>query len=269
MLQSRVSEKRLTEAFVFLRRNNIEPILIKGWAAARYYPQPFERSFSDIDLMVAAAQYQNALKILQDYRDPIDLHREAKTLDTRSFAEHFAGSELVRCGQTAIRVLCREDHLRVLCVHWLTDGGAKKDKLWDIYYAVKNRPANFDWEKCLGVVSRKRRRWILCTIGLAHRYLGLDISDLSFAEECENIPVWVIKTIEKEWESQIPLLPLHQHLNDRREFWRQVKKRFPPNAVQATINGEGSFDDKSRLYYQITDFFRRLLPSAKRILRSR
>jgi hypothetical protein len=33
MLQTRLFEKRISEAFVFLREKQIEPILIKGWAA--------------------------------------------------------------------------------------------------------------------------------------------------------------------------------------------------------------------------------------------
>lgn len=267
LLHFRVFEKRVSEAVAFLRQNKIEPLLIKGWAAAQYYPEPSERGFSDVDLMVAAADYKKGLKFLENFRDPVDLHLEAKHLDTLSFEQLFANSELVKCGQTEIRVLCREDHLRILCVHWLIDGGAKKDKLWDIFYAVKNRPADFDWKRCLETVSPTRRRWIVCTIGLAHKYLELDISDLPFADECRDIPVWLIKAIEKEWKSGTLLLPMHLYLNDRKEIWKQIKKRLPPNAVQATVDLEGEFDNKPRIFYQIADIFYRLMPSVRRMIK--
>ena len=265
MLQSRVLEQRLIEAFAFLRAHQIEPIVIKGWAAARYYPQPWERFYSDIDLMVAAADYEKSRRILENYPQPIDLHREAKLLDTVPFADIYAAGESLTCGETMIRVPCREDHLRILCVHWLIDGGARKDKLRDIYFAVRDRPADFDWERCLGKVSRTRQKWIKCVIGLTEKHLNLSIEDLPFAAECRQIPAWVNQSLEKEWSSQTPLIPLEQVYLQGSELWRQLKKRFPPNALSATVDMEGEFDDRPRLPLQIGDMFYRLALSLKRL----
>jgi len=266
LLSRRIIEKRIGEAVVFLRANNIESILIKGWAAAQLYPNPIERKFGDVDLAVSPAQYDDAVKILDAYKDKklIDLHKGIRHLDTLSFENLYSHSELAKCYETEVRVLCPEDHLRILCVHWLNDGGAYKNRLWDIFYAVENRPANFDWDRCLNTVSSKRRKWIVCTIGLAHKYLGLNVADTPIEGEVSEIPSWIIKAVEKEWKSDIRLVG--DYLIDKKQIWRQIKKRIPPNPIQATIELEGEFNNVPRLPYQIGDIFFRLQRSLKKFL---
>jgi len=270
LLKLRLFEKRIIEAVVFFRQGNFDPILIKGWSAAQLYPEPCQRYFSDIDLIISPNEYENAIKYSGNFDDEylIDLHNGARQLDSLSFENLYSNSKLVKCGETNIRVLRPEDHLRVLCVHWLIDGGAKRNNLWDIYYAVENRPSDFDWDRCLNVVSETRKRWIICTIGLAKKYLGLNLENTPLADEKIEIPRWFIKALEKEWESGVLLRPLQYCLNDKRELWRQIKKRIPPNPIQATIDMEGEFDDKSRIKYQIGDIFFRLKPSIIRLRNS-
>jgi hypothetical protein len=122
---------------------------------------------------------------------------------------------------------------------------------------VARRSKDFDWDRFLTVVSSKRRRWLICAIGLAHRFLGLDLGDTPVEQEAKNLPDWLVKTVVAEWESKLKVLPLQLCLNDRKLLWEQVKKRFPPNPIQATIIMEGSFDEKPRIFYQLTSIFPR------------
>lgn len=267
-LQNRYNELKISKAFQFLEARGFEPVLIKGWAAARYYPEIWQRQFLDIDLCVAPELYaeaKGALKTSEGKTLNIDLHKGLRHLDTVAWEDLFENTVNENIENQNVRVLRAEDHLRVLCVHWLTDGGAYKNRLWDIYYLINNRSNAFDWERCLDTVSEKRRRWLICCIGLAHRYLGLDIENTPISKEAKNLPVWLIETVEKEWRTEIKLRPIYTCLNDRKIFWEQVKKRIPPNPIQATVEMDGEFDDANRLYYQIGSVLRRFMPSVKRV----
>ena len=261
-------EVNIVEAVTELRLHGIEPILIKGWAASRNYPVEHPRQFSDIDLAVSSKDHDLAFEL--SHAAPlnllsIDIHRELRHLDTVPWKTLFDQSKLESIDNSAIRILCPEDHLRVLCIHWLTDGGQYRERLWDIYYAVKNRPADFDWDKCLACVSPTRQKWIVTTIAIVKKYLGLEASGLPFDVKTENIPKWIIRCLEKEWASDVRLRSLHTCTRNPKLFWQQILKRIPPNPIESTIEMEGEFDDSLRAQYQIGSIFTRIVPSIKRL----
>ena len=269
LIHYKLQEHRLIKTFELFRKYNIEPILIKGWAAANNYPRKEERLFIDIDICVAPGDFKNARATLAECKKedlPVDLHNGLRHLDTVEWDNLFENTQLVKVQETNIRVLRPEDHLRVLCVHWLNDGGAVKERLWDIYYAVENRAPNFDWDRCLKTVDRKRRKWVVCAIGLAHLYLGLDLKNTPIAAETKQIPKWIIKTVEKEWADENRLKSLVTTLSNREEFFRQLKKRFSPNPIQATIEVGGKFNDNPRIFYQAADILIRIKPSLQRLI---
>lgn len=269
-LQSKVNEARVLDAFRLFDSKGLHPILIKGWAAARFYPASRIRTYSDIDLGISSTEFGRAKTVLADdevkSKFNIDLHEEFRHLDTVEWGELFEDSKLVRVGETDIRVLSEEDHLRVLCVHWLTDSGADKDRLWDIYYSVQNRYKDFDWNKCIGRVSETRQKWIIYTIGVTHKYLGLNIDDLPFADQARNPPTWFTRSLEREWRLGVPLHALYDSVHDLKAFVTQLKKRIPPNPVYSTVECEGEFDEGSRFPYQLRSLLRRVIPGIRKVL---
>lgn len=267
ILQQKVQELHISEILNKFREAGFDPILIKGWAAGRYYPNPGERQCSDVDLAVAPEKYGEADEFVAKTTFPksIDLHCGLRQHDTLPFEDLFANSLIVKCGDTQARVLRDEDHLRVLCTHWLIDGGGYKNRLWDIYHLIDRRNKDFDWDRALNAAGAKRRRWIVCAIGLAERYLALDLQSTPIADEAKNLPRWLIQAVEKEWESDLRLQPLHYYLHDRKTLWKQIKKRIPPNPIQSTIELEGDFDKYPRALYQFANIFTRFTPSFKRV----
>lgn len=267
IIQYKVREQQIERIWQDFENTGFQPILIKGWAAAQYYPDPFERGFVDIDLIVSPQRYEEAAEFSKSLKSalPIDLHKGPRHLDSLDFEEILSAAVYVKCGNTRVRVPCLEDHLRMLCIHWLTDGGADREKLWDIYYSLADFAYDLDWNRLLNTVSDRRRRWIECTIGLAHKYLALNIEGTPVAAGAKRLPPWFIKAVEKEWASGVRMQPLTLYLNDRKKLWKQIKKRLPPNPIQATILQEGDLDKYPRFWYQLANIFSRFFPSLKRI----
>ena len=270
ILRVRIAEENIKKAFRVFRESGIEPVLIKGWAAAIEYPEKHRRPFGDMDLCVAPESFEKALEVLsrEEVRNlNIDLHCGLRHLDTVSWEVLFQNSRVELIDDLPVRILSREDHLRVLCVHWLTDGGAYREKLLDIHYLLENDKAVFDWERCFAPIEERRREWIIKTVAIVHQYHPLDVSKIPFADQLESIPGWLTKALEREWASDRKLQPILSTLTDRAEFWKQIKKRFPPNAIGATIDMNGRFDDSTRFFYQIGSIFVRFKPSVERAYR--
>ncbi len=271
LLQRKAQEMRIRRAFSLLRANGIEPVLIKGWAAGMFYPPSHIRLSIDMDLSVPASDFDRAEAIVRSASSEglaIDLHSELRHLDTVEWSDLFENSILIEIDEYLVRVLRVEDHLRVLCVHWLTDGGGNKERLWDIYYIIENRPADFDWDRFLGPATKHRRRWLICTLGLAAKYLGLTLDDTPIATEAQDLPQWLIRTVEKEWASETKHLPLEVALTDLKMLIKQVGRRIRPNPIWATVDMEGSFDAKTRVFYQVGSIIKRSKPVLRRLANS-
>lgn len=268
ILQRKAQQIRSVRAVELLRSAGIEPIVIKGVAAAQFYPDDKIRTSVDIDLAVSKADFDRAADLCHSEAATgfaIDLHKELRHLDSVEWQNLFEDSVVLSFEDGSVRVLRPEDNLRVLCVHWLNDGGVYRERLWDIYYAVANRPTDFDWNRFLGIVSKRRRRWLICTLGLAGRYLGLDLSDTPINEEAKHLPKWLINAVESEWASVVKPMPLELSLDDSKVLTQQVKSRFNPNPIRATVEMEGSFDARTRFFYKLGNFVMRIPSSYRRV----
>lgn len=260
-IQNAVIEKIIKEALSLFRSREIEPILIKGWAIARLYPEKGLRLCGDIDLVVRPDQYSLALDLVTRHRFPVDLHSGLSKLDLHPIEELYDRSQLVRLDETDVRLLSPEDHLRILCLHFLRDGAWLPRGLCDIALAVESRPQDFDWDICLGK-NRRRADWVACAVGLAHQLLGADTDDTPLAERAANLPRWLLPAVLRQWENPVvddrrPPELISESLSHPSHIPKAIRRRWP-DPIRATVRLEASFDEFPRLPLQAILFLRRI-----------
>lgn len=268
LINYKVFEAHLAKLFCKLEKSGFEPILIKGWSAAQYYPKPWNRITGDVDLVFRPGVVNNIEETVSEKSGlHVDIHAGLRHLDTVDLEDLYRNCVWVDCCGTSIRVLRVEDHLRVLCVHWMNDGGVNKEKLWDLFFAIERFRESFDWDRCLNVVSSTRRDWIKTVIGLTYDYLGLEIDDLPFSGTLKDNPKWLKRAIEREWRSDIKLNSLHLFVNNKNLLFKQILKRIPPNPLQVTVEMERGITDEFRFHYQLMNMVMRLSPSLQRLFK--
>lgn len=256
-LDSRLNQSRIEKVFALLRSVGIEPILIKGWAAARYYPEHGLRPYGDIDICVRTQDYKSAERTLANL-DPVkfkvDLHSGFAKFGIRGEGDLYARSELVTLGETAVRILGAEDHLRVVCFHLMREGAWRPLWLTDVAAALESCPRNFDWNYCLG--ERRQARPVVSAIGLAHLLLGASIERIPEAERFQKNPRWLVPTVLNEWGAPKPSMssrqavPMLQHLRHQGNLLNGLRHRWP-NPIEATTTMNGPFNELPRLPFQI------------------
>jgi len=263
-------EQDVAQVFAVLRSVGVEPILIKGWAIGRSYAEAGLRPAGDIDLYVSPSHYTTARTVLskpEHRRYWVDLEHDQMTrFHEPLFEELYFRSELVELSGAMIRVLGAEDHLRVLCLHFLKHGAWRPLWLCDVAAALESRSSDFDWDCCLGT-DQRRASWILCTIKLAHDLLGANLGNVPVCEN--NLPQWLIPSVLEQWDAPLPpnlppaLVQIRKHLLEPTKLITDLRKRWP-NPIQATMDANGSFNGLPRLPLQLRNCCVRAMQLLKR-----
>ncbi|MEK6285201.1 MAG: nucleotidyltransferase family protein [Acidobacteriota bacterium] len=256
---SKLREHSIKQVLSVLHSAGVEPLLVKGWAVARLYPEAGLRPYGDIDLVVRREQHALARETLRSVKvfHWVDLHEGAGSLDKRPIEDLYARSRIVELDDVAVRVLAPEDHLRLLCVHMLRHSVHRPLWLCDIAASLESRAENFDWDICLGK-DKARANWVTCAIGLAHRLLGAEVGGTPLASNAMKLPQWLISDVLKQWEtpysmSQAPVThhaPMAKYIRHPRGVLADLKRRWP-NPIEATVYTGGRLNELPRLPFQI------------------
>ncbi|SRR6266508_3782061 len=263
-LQSAMQEERTASAFSLLRDAGIEPILIKGWSVARLYPHSTLRAYGDIDLLVHAAQYPAASQVLKRAEANtwwIDLHQRLSELEGRATEGLFERSHTVDFKETSVRVLCPEDHLALLAIHFFKHGAWRPSWLCDIAAMVESLPADFDWKQCLGP-NKQRSTWIRSAIVLAHELLQVNIDKAPLTIRMTRVPEWLSDAVLKQWgnlldDRHLPVRPrrlLADSLGSPKRLLKEISARWP-DPITATFNLNRQVNNFPRFPYQLGAYF--------------
>ncbi len=265
------NRRRTSECVSLLRSTGFEPVVIKGWAVARFYDTFWERVYSDCDVAFDPADFGRAVEYFSQAETrgiAADLHEGLRTFDNLPWEDLYSRSYNVDLDGTPIRVLADEDNLRVTALHWLTDGGVNKERLWDIYYLVKNRNEDFDWQRCLESNGPVRKTWVMAAIATARDHLELDLKGLPEKAQSFQLPEWYMKTLDKEWKRGVyPRRVLSTVLTRPKLLAEQIYRRFPPNKIAATVATETPIDDSPRLSAQLKSLTYKVTPFARGLAR--
>lgn len=207
-LYAAVHERALQTALAALEGAGVEALLIKGWAIARLYPQHGLRPYGDLDLLIRPEQESAACAALISVGMPlsrtagkIDLKTELPSFYGLNLDELFERAHRVWLSKTLVQVPAPEDHLRILCLHFLKHGAWRPLWACDIAVLLQARGSDFDWTRCLGSEWR-RADWIACAVGITHHQLGvpLDNAPPALSSRATHLPGWVVATVQREWQ---------------------------------------------------------------------
>lgn len=268
-LHTALHEQAIKHVISLMHSAGVDPLLVKGWAVARLYPEPGLRPYGDIDLCVSREQYPRAVAAMNSPEGKgywVDLHEGVAKLDDQGFETLHARSQVVKLDDVEVRVPGVEDHLRILCVHLLRHGAWRPLWLCDVAALLETRAANFDWGRCLGEDPR-RADWVACALGLAHQLLGARVEGTPVETRARRLPPWLTSTVLGKWgepyRHRVHMEVFVRHpvgmLKEFRHHW--------PNPIEATINMHAPFNNAPRLPFQIGDSLTRAAKFISRVPR--
>lgn len=266
-LQSEMQEQKVAKVFRLLRERSIKAILAKGWVAAGLYPDRTFRPFGDIDICVSPRDYKIVAEIFGSDEGNdcwVDLHRKYSEIGDRSFEELLSRARVEKAGSEDVLVLCQEDHLALLSIHFLKHGAWRPLWLCDVAVAVENAPAAFDWKLCFGK-DGTRASWIRAAIALAERLLGANTTKVPANGAPAHLPDWLLESVLKQWCKpyalfQAPMshpVPMSALMRRPADLLEGLRLRWP-NPIIATISVNGRLNNLPRFPYQLANCLARV-----------
>jgi hypothetical protein len=269
-LLAALQERHIVQAFEILRGAGVEPLLGKGWAAARLYGNPALRPYGDVDLFVAPGDALAAGKALRSAEGEacgVDLHVGGGDLDDRSWTALLARSREEFLDGARVRIFGAEDHLRLLALHALRHGLRRPLWLCDIAAALENATEGFEWSYALGSGSR-RDAAVREACLLAADTLGAIPGSGVPAGERPRGADWLRRALRREWDHGTLLpqgtrLPFGIRTRGLAAAWHALRERWP-NPIEATVAVGGPMTGLPRWPFQIAEVVRRSMRFACR-----
>jgi putative nucleotidyltransferase-like protein len=255
-IQALLHERQLAHVVQRLRAAEVEPLLGKGWAVARHYPEAGLRPYGDFDLYVGGAQREVARTVLEGEGAPVDLHVGCVELNDRPWSVLHERARSYPLGGSQVRVFGAEDHLRLLALHMLRHGAWRPMWLCDLGAVLETSARGFDWTYFLSGDAR-RTDWVCCALVLARELLGANLDGAPAQVTGRTLPGWLHRTVLRQWadagfEAQGRRQPMVAYVQRPVGVVRALRARWP-NAIEATVGMRGPFNALPRLPFQLAE----------------
>lgn len=265
-LDDLAKEAALSELCALLNREGVTPLLFKGWAAGRSYPQGWLRPYGDCDLVIPREEFgraQSALRAAASRFDgngfalplgphrhcSVDLHDRLDPFYAADVDTLFERASAVTLPGGTLLVPSPEDHLRLCAIHLFRHGGWRPLWLCDVAAMSEAAGPDFDWDTCLGT-RPNTAAWTAAAVMLARRLLGARRDHLPPRVCGQVVPDWLEATVLRYWENPRaePVLPLGSG-----RFLAPVAslKRHWPDAIAATLWSGGLPTPGPRLHWKV------------------
>jgi hypothetical protein len=256
VLHAALATRHLERVVQRLQAAGVEPLLGKGWVAAQAYAERGLRPSGDIDFYVCPEQFKAAQTAL-GHRPPrpVDLHAGCPDLPDRTIGQLYSRSRSLAIGQIQVRVFGLEDHLRLLCLHFLRHGAWRPLWLCDVAAALELGVADFDWDYFFSG-NKKSSDGAGCVIGLARQLLEADVGRAPRQVLARSLPSWLVPAVLRQWGSAYhrytDARQILAYLHRPEGFWRALRQRWP-NPIEATVSLGGPFNAWPRFPFQVGD----------------
>jgi putative nucleotidyltransferase-like protein len=255
-IQALLHERQLARVLNRLRGAGVQPLLGKGWAAARHYPEAGLRPYGDFDLYVGSAQREAARVVLEGEDASVDLHTGCAELNDRPWSLLNERARSLPLGGGHVRVFGAEDHLRLLALHMLRHGAWRPLWLCDLGALLETSARGFDWRHFLSG-DQRRTDWVCCALVLARDLVGAALDGAPEQVTRRTLPAWLHKTVLRQWadagfEAQGRRPPMVSYAQRPAGVLRALRSRWP-NAIEATVGVRGPFNGLPRLPFQLAE----------------
>ena len=255
-IEALLQERQLARVVARLHGAEVEPLLGRGWVAARYYPEASLRPYRDFDVYVSAVQREAARRALEGEEAAVVIHVGCADLDDRTWSRLNERAQSVTLSGAQVRVLGAEDHLRLLALQMLRRGACRPLWLCDLAALVEATQGAFDWDHFLSG-DRRRTEWSCCALALARDLIGADLAGAPPAVTGRLLPPWLARAVLRQW-SLASAAPRRRAADaaERPQPSATTPARWP-NPIEATIGLGGPINGMPRLPFQLAECFSR------------
>lgn len=271
-LQSLLHGAALEALLAQFAERGVRPLLVKGWGAARIYPEAGLRPYDDFDFYVVPEQRPAAKTVVEAFRHPagvaIELHEDYNfPFDIPLEALFGAGCRL-SCGRAQVLVPAPEHHLRLLCLHMLYHGGWRPLWLCDLGAFVEAHPDLNPSRVLTGI--QPADSWVAGALLLARDLLDARLpAGLAQALPAAP-PAWLGPALTRQWARAIgssaqpslvrTLCRSWPNLGDMSEA---IRLRWQ-NPLEASLEVGAPFDEAHRFPVQVRAALSRVVRRAAR-----